>query len=535
MNVEEMEVEDDAVDDLRDEDSDDDIMPAPAEGVPAPAAPAAPLPPPRNAIAIRQEPLAAPPHFNVKSYAARYTGPTAVKRLMFIASRCPALAREAYSVALTAIKAGIDTKAYEELIRLAGPHIEPEGGIDSAWMESADRRTRQRLDQLDAELNAHKAALNKDGIRRAYAALGDAHAARGEPEAALAHYARMRDFCGGGEQTAAMCLAVARAALDMQNAMQASAYVMRAQQPEVAGTRAEAQLHATAGLIHLLQKDYAECARCMLRVRPDIIAAAPSALLAPEDVATYGVLCAVAALPRSDLRARVLENASFAPLLDLVPRARDAARDLLHGRYAACLSALEGMRGELLLDAHLAPHVAALVDGARDACLLQYLAPYRRARVADVARALGSAPAAVEASAVRLIAARRLTARIDAAAGAIVACGADRRRAALQSVAAAGEECRREMRAALLRMSCLEHNVVVRAARDSSGGRSGGGRGGGGGGSGGGSEMAGGGGPGGGFPGDGDGGGGAMGGGGGGNGLGSFADLLPRLGDNMAC
>lgn len=43
-------------------------------------------------------------------------------------------------------------------------------------------------------------------------------------------------------------------------------------------------------------------------------------VVAPEDIAVYGGLCALATFSREEMRLRVLDNASFKNFLDLVPQ-----------------------------------------------------------------------------------------------------------------------------------------------------------------------------------------------------------------------
>lgn len=44
--------------------------------------------------------------------------------------------------------------------------------------------------------------------------------------------------------------------------------------------------------------------------------------MAPEDIAVYGGLCALATFSREEMKRRVLENTSFKNFLDLVPQVK---------------------------------------------------------------------------------------------------------------------------------------------------------------------------------------------------------------------
>lgn len=45
-------------------------------------------------------------------------------------------------------------------------------------------------------------------------------------------------------------------------------------------------------------------------------------MVAPEDMAVYGGLCALATFSREEMKRRVLDNSSFKNFLDLVPQVR---------------------------------------------------------------------------------------------------------------------------------------------------------------------------------------------------------------------
>lgn len=64
-----------------------------------------------------------------------------------------------------------------------------------------------------------------------------------------------------------------------------------------------------------------QAARKFVEVSPEL-GSKFDRVLAPEDVAVYGGLCALATFNREEMKRKVLENASFKNFLDLVPQAR---------------------------------------------------------------------------------------------------------------------------------------------------------------------------------------------------------------------
>jgi COP9 signalosome complex subunit 1 len=93
--------------------------------------------------------------------------------------------------------------------------------------------------------------------------------------------------------------------------------------------------------LYRVLQDYAQCARTLLQVQPDTEGSLISPLVAAEDVAVYGALCAVATLSRRELKRQVLDNESFKAFLELVPAVRDLVSDFYNGRYKQCLAQLQ--------------------------------------------------------------------------------------------------------------------------------------------------------------------------------------------------
>ncbi|KAL0913127.1 hypothetical protein M5K25_016561 [Dendrobium thyrsiflorum] len=52
-----------------------------------------------------------------------------------------------------------------------------------------------------------------------------------------------------------------------------------------------------------------------------------SEVIAPQDVATYGGLCALASFDRTELKNKVIDNISFRNFLELVPEVRELIND----------------------------------------------------------------------------------------------------------------------------------------------------------------------------------------------------------------
>lgn len=72
---------------------------------------------------------------DLDAYISRYGGYTKLRRLDWIAQRCPALAPDCYRAALTLLRQGINTQSYREISTRAVVLMGPEHVVDTEWAE----------------------------------------------------------------------------------------------------------------------------------------------------------------------------------------------------------------------------------------------------------------------------------------------------------------------------------------------------------------------------------------------------------------
>ncbi|CAM9505881.1 unnamed protein product, partial [Phaeothamnion confervicola] len=276
--------------------------------------------------------------------------------------------------------------------------------------------------------------------------------------------------------------------VDLGNFVHVNNYVVKAEHTaDVADPVAVAQLRAAAGLVQVHQGDYRAAARRFVDVLPELGGTfneanlSLSSVIAPEDVGTYGALCALATFSRQDIKCRMMDNAGFKPFLTLVPAVFDLVRDFYGSNYRGCLDKLGQLEAQLRLDLHLAEHIGVVAKKIRDACMVQYCSPYLTVRLSSMAEAFGTPQPALEKAVAELIVRGSMSARIDSHNGTLHAKRTEQRAVSYRKVLATGEAYRRELRALLLRVSCLEHDLVVRGRPTIGGGGSVAGGGGGGG------------------------------------------------------
>ncbi|CAM9194326.1 unnamed protein product [Ectocarpus sp. 6 AP-2014] len=405
-----------------------------------------------------------PPNFDLDAYISRYGGYTKLRRLDWIAQRCPALAPDCYRAALTLLRQGINTQSYRDISTRAVVLMGPEHAVDTEWAEQVDRRYQQSVDRLEAELNSYKINLIKESIRMGYNELGDLSYRRGDLKQALKCYARTRDYCTTNRHSAEMCLHVIEISADMGNFIHVNNYVLRAEHTPDLDSVVKAKLRAAAGLVHLDQREYAKAARKFVDVAPEL-GSSFDGVVAPEDIAVYGGLCALATFSREEMRQRVLDNASFKNFLDLVPQVRELTNDFANSRYRSCLKYLADLKGDLQLDLHLHRHLDTLYKMVEDKCLMQYFSPYSSVRLGAMSEAFGIEVPELEKKVAALVISNQISARIDSTNATLHAKHTEQRGTSFRKMHEMGELYQRELRLMLVRMSCIEHDFVVRGSR----------------------------------------------------------------------
>eukprot|EP01105_Mastigella_eilhardi_P006525 TRINITY_DN18069_c0_g1_i1.p1 TRINITY_DN18069_c0_g1~~TRINITY_DN18069_c0_g1_i1.p1 ORF type:complete len:495 (-),score=175.78 TRINITY_DN18069_c0_g1_i1:91-1554(-) len=441
---------------------------------------------PAAALAARPTNEAPPPvlvsnkDFDLKKYIARYRGFTRIHRLSFIVERCPDQADAAVEIALADFtkqsggpvaaasapvgeKVSLCTQLYKQVCeKIAAGRPGNPPPFDQAWFDATERFCVAQQEKLEKDLNAARSSTAREAIRAAHLALGDFFFRRGDFNTALKMYSRMRDQCTTPAQLNEMHMRLIRCSFEARTLSTVPGHVQKClQTTDARDLPLLAKLKTAGALADLAMKSYKQAARKFLEC-PAELGSSFSEVIAPEDVAVYGGLCALATFDRGELKRLVLENQTFRQHLDAAPAVARVIGDFHRCEYGTCLRALDHLRADLLLDLHLHDHVTQLYQRIRDKALVQYCAPYAAVDLRPMAVAFGSDVAALEHELSKLIVEGQLSARIDAQRKVLVARSADQRRALFAQALEQGEELRDEVSAARLRLSLLRNDFCVR-------------------------------------------------------------------------
>ncbi|KAG0490266.1 hypothetical protein HPP92_007129 [Vanilla planifolia] len=378
---------------------------------------------------------------DVEAYAALYTGRTKVSRLIFIADQCgnQSMQLEALRMAHDEIKKGEDSHLYRLVEQKIDGRLGPKYAFDQTWFDSIERRAEQRKEKLENELNGYKTNLIKESIRMGYNDLGDFYYAHSQLGDAFKNYVRTRDYCTTSKHIIQMCLNVILVSIELGQFMHVSNYVSKAEQtPDSLDPITVAKLRCAAGLAHLEGRRYKLAARKFLETGFEL-SCNYMEVIAPQDVATYGGLCALASFDRMELKNKVIDNINFRNFLELVPEVRELINDFYASRYASCLDYLENLKPNLLLDIHLHEHVETFAF---------------KTSVTGLQKELEA-----------LITENQIQARIDSHNKILYARHADQRNTTFQRVLQTGIEFEKEVRSMLLRSNLIKQEHNQRASR----------------------------------------------------------------------
>lgn len=415
----------------------------------------------------RSKPVISGEQLDVEAYASLYKDRTKVARLLFIADHCnnEAMQLEALRMAYDEITKGENTLLFREVVEKIGGRLGNKYGMDSAWCETVDRRAEQKKEKLESELNSYRTNLIKESIRMGYNDFGDFHYAHGALGDAFKSYVRTRDYCTTSKHIISMCMNAILVSIEMGQFTHVTSYVSKAEQtPEALDQITVAKLRCAAGLAHLETKKYKLAARKFLETGPEL-GSHYNEVIAPQDVATYGGLCALASFDRTELKNKVIDNVNFRNFLELVPEVRELINDFYSSHYASCLEYLGNLKPNLLLDIHLHDHVETLYDQIRHKALIQYTHPFVSVDLHMMANAFRTSVAGLEKELEALITDNQIQARIDSHNKILYARHADQRNATFQRVLQTGGEFDRDVRSMLLRANLIKFDHNLRASR----------------------------------------------------------------------
>ncbi|PHH61126.1 hypothetical protein CDD81_743 [Ophiocordyceps australis] len=347
----------------------------------------------RGSIIVNEQ-----PKFDLDLYLQNYCGRSRFDRLILIGTSCVPLCVDALQAAVSEAMTGRDVERYIkacQYLRSAAPG-DVEGEVDEEWIQSMEIDNKLETQRLEDELKGYKNNLIKETIRMGHEDLGKHYQSIGDLYNAMEAFTRMHKDVSTTKHIADCCLHISRVALqqrDWQIVLNHANRMAGQGSSEESATQAKSNILCGVALM-CLGNEYSD-------------------LISPSDIAIYGGLTALATMDRRELQQRVLENVSFRSFLEHEVHIRKAINFFINGRYPSCLSTLESVRSDLLLDIYLQEHVQHLFPKIRSKCIEQYFIPYSNVTIQSLEAAFGRPDHDIESELATMIGQKSLKARID--------------------------------------------------------------------------------------------------------------------------
>ncbi|KAJ7178076.1 26S proteasome subunit RPN7-domain-containing protein [Mycena filopes] len=446
--------------------------------------------------------------FDLDGYIANYTGRTAIDRLIHIVSTCPTLAVEAFQLAVQHIHQSREPALYQQVmtaydqVSSASDTPLPTGmdlaSLDTKWADETMAKNQAERSKLEVELKTYSNNMIKESIRMGHRDLGDFYRSVGEYSTALKHYTKSREFCTTSQHVLEMCLSVLELLIEQRSYSHLPTYVFKADAALDAASsaaatakegdaatapaaapllnkrkavsedreRVQSKLDFATALSSLSAGNYQKAAHAFLRLGPakDFGDWIPR-LIAPGDIAVYGVLCALATFKRSALKTEILENSTFGVYIEQEPYVRELVEAYLSSNFKTVLELLSRYSARHALDIYLHTHVVELTNMIRNWAVVLYFQPFASIKLERMSGAFGWTVEEVEEQVVQLIQSGSIQGRVDSQNKILYAKQTDYRAELFARAIKAGRDIQSTNRKVLLRMRLQQADLTIKAPK----------------------------------------------------------------------
>jgi len=411
---------------------------------------------------------------DLDTYTSQYGVHGAIQRLLFIAG-CTQQMRlkiEALKVCLEMLKRTMNTKGYQEVHNTLKAAVEGTDvaipSLDTVWMEATQKQSSVLKDLHEQDLTTAKAQQTKETIRSCHTQLVNLCTDLGEYSSALKYMSKSREYCSDPPAVVATYLSIIKLNALIQEYSDILSFASKAHHTAVKDedrVKMLTAVQASYGLAYMTQGKFKEAATAFAQVRHQDLGATFVDIMSPQDVAVYGVLCALASLERKQVQATMLDSATFRECLNMVPQIRDLAVDFCNCKYGVCLSALEKMKEALSLDVHLHAQVDTLCQQIRNKGMVQYFSPFLSVSLHSMAEAFNTSVDGIQSEVAALIGAKQLDAKIDSQQKVLYVRHTNLRKATYENALRVSEDFLDSTQALILRANLLKHDFGVHVLR----------------------------------------------------------------------
>ncbi|KAH7107066.1 PCI-domain-containing protein [Auriculariales sp. MPI-PUGE-AT-0066] len=445
--------------------------------------------------------------FDLDAYISAYSGRSAVQRLMAIANTCPSLAQPALARAVKLLHESREPQLYLNTIGLHNslPGVSSADQItaDQKWVDDVQSQNASERNKLEVELKTYTSNMIKESIRMAHRDLGDHYRLTADHANALKHYTKSREFCTTSQHVLEMCLSILELLVEQQNYTHITTYIFKAEAaleavPPASSSgnaqgasaavlrrkrRIQAKLDFCNALAHMGMTQYEKAAQIFLRLGYKGLDDWYGKLVSPGDIAVYGVLCALASLPRSSIVSRLgltqpgtgkgasttSEPPPFAYFLEQEQYVRELVDAYVASKFKTVLEILDRMSARHSLDIILSPHIQELTQNIRDRAIVLYFQPFASIRLDRMALAFGLPADDLEKLVVKLIQAGKIKGRVDSQNKILRAKEQDQRTQMFARAEEVGRSIQSSNRKLLLRIRLMQNELQIAKPKEGKG------------------------------------------------------------------
>ena len=403
------------------------------------------------------------PRFDLQSYISRYEGSTRLSRLLFISEYCPEYQASALRILIDDLKSpsSLNTLLYHRLNHM-GVFQQLGDGLcfDNQWVNDLDTKCIQHQDRLESDLQTAKTKMIKESIRLCYNDLGDFLVQRGNYGEAIKMYLRAREYSSNNRQIAEQGLKAIKVCIDDKDFKSAKQNLLRIDQVANESKDLSEKCKLLFGIVQLNEGEFESAATNFINIDP-AFAQNFTDIASVEDIVLYGNLCALASFSRASLKGLVIDNIAFKGMTDIVPEVKGLAQFYCSGQYSQLFSALEGLRGLLVVDMHWQRHKDIMFSTIKERCIAQYIAPFSVVDMRKMAGCLQIEIPDLASAVARMIAAGKIAVKIDMVSCMIYRRKVDDRKALREKMLTLGRLQIRDLKVILLRLSMMQHSFSI--------------------------------------------------------------------------
>lgn len=162
-------------------------------------------------------------------------------------------------------------------------------------------------------------------------------------------------------------------------------------------------------------------------------------LLPYNQFVLYTVAASVVALPRSEIKAKVIDAPEILQVIDEIPHVKGLVNGLYHCQYRTLMRSLVDLVDVLKADRYFAAHTRYYWRELRVLAYTQFLESYRSVSLGSMAATFGFSAAFLDAELAGFIAAGRLSCSIDKVSGVVASTRPDTKNAQYQAAIKQGD------------------------------------------------------------------------------------------------